>query len=101
MMDYVAIKTTHHTNNEVLEGFINYRSRNVYDGYTEYGLFIIKPPGQFGGICDPFNDALNTARDISGWTDANGKRNSAGSTGRSIGGYTQKDAGSSPRTLSC
>ncbi len=100
-MDYIAIKSDHPTNNETLNGFVNFYRADFDKGYAEIGLFILKPPGQFGGICDPFNDAKNTDRDITGWTDLNGKINSAGSTGRTIGSYYQKDAGTSPRNISC
>jgi hypothetical protein len=72
------------------------------NGVVEIAFFTPEPPGKLGVLCDPFNDALNvTSRDITGWTDANGKRNDANQISvRS--GEAVKDAGQiSTRTFSC
>lgn len=101
LMDWVEVNSSFHTNSENVEGFVTMIKPDIYNAIAEIGVHVYRPPGVFGPLCDNFNDALNTDRDVSGWTDANGKKNDAGSTGRTIGDYTIKDAGSSPRTLSC
>lgn len=100
LMQYIAVKSYFHTNDEIVEGFIVSLFPDLYDGEVEIGLYIPKPPGIFGALCDPFNDALLVGRDISGWTSANGKINDAGLTGRAPVAV-KKDAGTSPRTITC
>lgn len=104
LCDYIAINSFFHTQDTSVEGWVESLNPNVYDGWVEVGIFIPRPPGVFGPLCDPFNDALRAGiRDISSWTDANGKRNDAGISlvsPRSFSGAI-KDAGTSPRTITC
>jgi hypothetical protein len=93
----IKIKDWFHTNNVDLYGLVNYRDlSDAYNGIVTIGVFVPAPIGQLGPLHDPFNDALNLeTRVITGWTNANGRRNDAGDlVTRVIGGYTQKDAGS-------
>jgi len=101
IMDFVKVNSHFHTDDEDVEGFVTMIRIDIYAGTAEIGVHVYQPPGVFGPLCDNFNNALNTDRDITGWTNENGKMNSAGSTGRTIGDYTIKDAGSSPRELTC
>jgi hypothetical protein len=95
IMSRVKFKSWFHTNNVYIYGLVDSISVDLYNGLAEIGLFIPAPLGQFGPVSDPFNDALNLeTRDITGWTNANGRRNDAGRLDtRVIGSYTQKDAG--------
>jgi hypothetical protein len=95
IMFRVKFKSWFHTNNVYIYGLVDSISVDLYNGLAEIGLFIPAPLGQFGPVSDPFNDALNLeTRDISGWTNANGRQNDAGRLDtRVIGSYTQKDAG--------
>ena len=101
LMQYCKLRDYHLTNNDYIEGFVTSISDEIYDGMVEVGVHVYRPPGVFGPFCDNFNDALTTGRDISGWTDENGKINDAGTTGRNIGDYTIKDAGTCPRIIEC
>ena len=101
LMDFISIKSYFHTNNEKIEGFITKIKPDFYTATVEIGVHVYRPPGVFGPLCDNFNDAKTTDRDISLWNDANGKINDAGTTSRSIGSYTIKDAGVPGRTFEC
>jgi hypothetical protein len=94
-MKYIEVQSHSITNNEAVGGFISGFKPNIYDGTITIKMYIPDPPGKLGPYNDPFNDALNlTTRDITGWTDANGRRNDADRVStRTIGSYTQKDAG--------
>lgn len=94
-MDYVSLNSNFFTNNEIIYGFITSVFTNIYDGTVTISMYIPRPPGVFGPYSDFINDALNaSSRDISGWTDDNGRQNDSGrASTRTIGNYTVKDAG--------
>jgi hypothetical protein len=103
-MDSVSFTSYFHTSSQTVYGFITGIQPDIYGGTAKLTIHVLEPLGKFGPLCDPFNDALNiSTRDVTSWTDANGKRNDAGQIStRSVGSYTQKDAGKiSTRTLDC
>jgi hypothetical protein len=92
IMDYVTLNSFFHTNGETSSGFITKIDTDVYTASCIFTIFIPRPLGYLGPLCDPFNDAWQTARNSS-----NFPINDAGNAGRTTGSYTQKDAGTSPR----
>lgn len=94
-MDYVQVNSSFFTNGEGFDGFISSIRPNIYNGTIDLKIYIPYAPGSFGPYKDPFNDALQVLqRDLTGWSDANGRINDAGRVStRTIGSYEQKDAG--------
>lgn len=95
LMDVISVKSYFHTDNDELFGFVTSLKPDFYEGVVEIGVFILEPPGKYGVLCDPHNDALHVlSRDITDWTDINGRRNDAGRVStRTLANYTKKDAG--------
>lgn len=92
MMDLVTIDSFFFTNNEVIKGFVIKRKLNVYKGFCTLTVFVQRPPGYLGPLCDSFKNALVTGRGTI-------PENDAGETGRTIGSFQQDDAGDSPRGI--
>ncbi len=104
IMDSVSFTSYFHSSNETFYGFITGIKPDFYNGMAKLTIYVPDPLGKFGPLCDPFNDALNiSTRDVTSWTDANGKRNDAAQIStRTIGDFTQKNAGQiSTRTFDC
>lgn len=92
IMDYVSINSFFHTDKQTSHGFITKIDTDVYTATCTFTIFIPRPLGYLGPLCDPFNDAWQTARNSS-----NFPVNDAGDAGRTTGSYTQKNAGTTPR----
>lgn len=104
LVDAIDISSFFHTDDVSLFAFITKIKPLLYEGIAEIELYVIAPSGQLGPYCDPFNDALEVGvRDVSGWTDGNGKINDAGQVGvRTLGSIVKKDAGNvATRNFSC
>ncbi len=103
LMDVVSVDTYFHTSNQVVNGFVVGINPDLYEGVVELEIYVVDPPGKYGVICNPFNDALDVGtRDISGWTELNGRQNDAGDVSTDRSAYGEKDAGNvATRTLKC
>jgi len=104
LLDVISVSTYFHTNLETVNGFVVGISPDFFEGIVDIEIYVINPPGGLGVICNPFNDALDVGtRDISGWTELNGRQNNAGDVGtRNLGSFVQKDAGDvGDRNLNC
>lgn len=97
IMSYVSWSSYFHTGGIKVGAFVTDIKPDPYTQTATYTLFIPRPPGFLGQLCDLFNDAYVTGRITSSFP-----INDAGMTGRTLGNYTIKDAGLCPRgTVDC
>lgn len=96
IMSWVSVTTYFHTAQETVHGFITNIDIDVYSALCEFTIFIPRPLGYLGPLCDPFNDAFITGRNTPTFP-----QNDAGTTPRTTGSYLQKDAGTTPRSIEC
>lgn len=94
VMSFISLNSFFHTGGLTYVGFVTKIVPNPYTQTAKFTLFIPRPEGFLGPLCDPFNDAWVTGRNTSEFP-----INDAGLTGRTIGDFTIKDAGISPRGI--
>lgn len=93
LMSRVLLRSYFLSGGQDLDAFVVRRRPDIYSASCVVGLYIWAPPGYLGGFLDYYNDALNIeTRDITLWTDGNGKRNDAGQI-EARGTLAEKDAG--------
>jgi hypothetical protein len=93
LMSRVLVRSYFLSASQDLDAFVVRRRPDIYAASCRVGLYIWAPPGYLGGFLDYYNDALGIeTRDLSLWTDANGKKNDAGQI-ETRGTLAEKDAG--------